>query len=253
MKNREAGVIIEGPDAGAILDFMDTVFEFDWNQGIDWPTPSYDSDWQYYIDDTSEIPVPKPTPYPFDNVYVTGLETITDKMEIEVTTSPDDAWNTISAALNATTKSFELYIYQVTASDFCDEVLGFSQKFPGSFKMLVSNTIYDQTDQAAAIVCYTNLVNNGVNVYETELDTYEYSHQKYWILDGTTVWLSTGNWSPTDYPPGGNTFPVYGESGWRNSNRDFTVKITHPDVVSIFQTVLTEDYSYGLPWTPESQ
>jgi len=173
-------------------------------------------------------------------------------MEVTVVTSPDDAWNTISGALNATSESFALYIYQVTASDFCDEVLRFSQQFPNNFKMLVSNTIYDSDDQKAAIVCYTNLYNNGVNIYETELNTYEYSHQKYWILDGTTVWLSTGNWSPTDYPPGGDVFPVYGESGWRNSNRDYTVKISHPDVVSIFQTVLDEDYSYGEQWAPES-
>ncbi len=58
--------------------------------------------------------------------------------------------------------------------------------------MLVSNTIYDPTDAEAALVCYTNLNDNNVEFYETELNTYTFSHQKYWILDGKSVWLSTG-------------------------------------------------------------
>jgi len=118
--------------------------------------------------------------------------------------------------------------------------------------MLVSNTIYDAGDQAAAIVCYTQLYNNNVDVYQTELNTYTYSHQKYWILDGESIWLSTGNWSPTDYPEGGNVFPPYGQQGWRNSNRDYTIKITNPDIVNIFQTVLDEDYSRGVAWQPST-
>ncbi len=77
--------------------------------------------------------------------------------------------------------------------------------------MLVSNTIYSPKDAEAAYECYKGLYDDGVEFYETELDTYTYSHQKYWILDDHEVWLSTGNWSPTDYPgEGGKVVPHHG-------------------------------------------
>jgi len=249
MKNREAGVLIEGADASPILEFLDTVYDFDFENGIDYPAPSYDEDYMEAIEDTSVINVPVPTPYPFNGVYVTTLQTVTDVMEVEIFTSPDDALHTVFTALNDTTESFQLYIYQVTSPDFCNAVQQFATQVP-TFKMLVSNTIYDKTDSAAANECYNQLYSSNVMFYETELDTYTYSHQKYWILDGKTIWLSTGNWSPTDFPIGGNVYPPYPQNGWRNSNRDFNIQINHPAVVSIFQTVLDEDYSRGQQWTP---
>jgi len=46
-----------------------------------------------------------------------------------------------------------------------------------------------------------------------------YAHAKYWICDKDTdeghVGMSTGNWSPTDYPAG-TVFPPYPSAGWQD-------------------------------------
>ena len=42
--------------------------------------------------------------------------------------SPDYAWQTVFDALNATTTSLEVYIYQITTNDFCDKLIELTQK-----------------------------------------------------------------------------------------------------------------------------
>ena len=76
------------------------------------------------------------------------------------------------------------------------------------------------------------------------LGFYQYCHQKFWIVDGVTVGLSTGNWSPSDYPQNYSGVP-HGQDGWKISNRDYTVAVTSPELVSTFQTVLDKDYAAG--------
>lgn len=59
---------------------------------------------------------------------------------------------------------------------------------------MVSREIYDAADRKAATACYTTLYNAGVPIYQTN-KTFKYCHQKFWIIDGTTVFMSTGNTS----------------------------------------------------------
>jgi len=81
---------------------------------------------------------------------------------------------------------------------------------------------------------------------------YKFSHQKFWIIDGKQVWLSTGNWGETDYPDGSGRFPPYkgNESSWRDVNRDFTIGITSSDAVGVFKNVLDQDYERGHDFKP---
>ena len=96
-----------------------------------------------------------------------------------------------------------------------------------------------------------------------------YCHNKFWIVDGKVLGLSTGNMSPSDLPgkfsfnrgnnpetfvnshPIGPTgppmsFPTFaaGGSKWRDTNRDFHVFVEDPDVVvrihlcTLWQTAL---------------
>ena len=78
-----------------------------------------------------------------------------------------------------------------------------------------------------------------------DVSFYQYCHQKFWIVDGVTVGLSTGNWSPSDYPQGGKEFVPYGTTGWRHSNRDYTTEITSVGTVEVFQGVFDKDYAGG--------
>lgn len=137
--------------------------------------------------------------------------------------------------------------------------------------MLVAEYIFDKGDYEQAYKCYDSLYNAGVPFYKTAADMYKFSHQKFWILDDV-VWISTGNemntdsilgnWGSTDYPSGSSVFPPYSSSGWRLTNRDFSLRvilascvilqIKNAEVVSQFQTVLEEDYTRGEPWYPRT-
>merc|ERR1711990_428263 len=96
--------------------------------------------------------------------------------------------------------------------------------------------------------CYKKLVAAGVTVRMTQdISFYQYCHQKFWIIDGKVVGLSTGNWSPSDYPGPPGTFVPYAEdkSKWRSTNRDYTLMVESPDLVKTFQNLLSTDYEAG--------
>lgn len=86
-------------------------------------------------------------------------------------------------------------------------------------------------------------------------EAYEFSHQKYWIVNGKRLGLSTGNWSPTDFPDKAtddHVYPPYGEPNWQDVNRDFQVAVEEPELVGIFQKTFVEDSQRGRWWTPYS-
>lgn len=72
---------------------------------------------------------------------------------------------------------------------------------------------------------------------------------QFYIIDGKRVSVSTGNWSPTDYPTG-SSFPPFGQSGWQDVNRDFTVSFASLDLVQQFRNVMYGDWPAGSWWQP---
>lgn len=153
--------------------------------------------------------------------------------------------------------------------------------------VLVSAVIYDPKASAQSAQCYQQLTNAGLTVYTTPTvrcglwrgkggrcwllvhtvrsqhtrshthhtthtkQYYTYSHQKFWVVDNRVLGMCTGNWSPTDFP-NQSYFPPYGQSGWANANRDYTVRVVNVDVVSQFTKVIKEDKERGGVWKPSS-
>ncbi|GAM18891.1 hypothetical protein SAMD00019534_020660 [Acytostelium subglobosum LB1] len=244
MKNREAGVIIQG--SSSISSFTTQVFEYDWNIGIEWPTQTYSKSNMAIITDKTLIDVVIPSPLSYPGSYVTKAATTSENSDAEVFTSPDNAWDIVTADI-ANSKSLKVYIYQITGSDWCD-IVG---NYTGQVTLLVSNKIYSTTDSKNAEICYTRLSKQGITIRKTNADMYTYSHQKLWILDDDRVYVSTGNWGNTDYPSGSQVFPPSTDtSEWRKTNRDFTIKLANTAVTAIYNTVFEEDYNRGYDWTP---
>lgn len=243
-ENREAGLLIE--DNADILAFLESVFDNDFAKAIPWETISYSASDMQIINDAAPIPVVVPPPKVYNGSYVTPLTPVQGNMDIEAIASPDLAYATIIADLQTAT-AIQVYIYQIT-DDMCDFVSNNTKKMS---KILVSNEIYDKTDYYKAKACYTTLYNEGLTIRKTAEKMYTYSHQKFWIIDGKILYLSTGNWGQSDYPSGSQVFPPYTDpADWRLTNRDFTIKITNVDVISIFQKVLDQDYAIGWDWYP---
>lgn len=215
MKNREAGVVIEGSAAAEILAFLHATWQADFNQAIDWPVQNYNAAAMAVINDKSHVPVVIPPPVDFPGAYVTSLSPVTGYMDVEIFTSPNHAWETAQEGFTNTKKSFNLFIYQVTDDQFCDQIIDF-YKQGLDFKVLVSNYIFGRGDYELAKACYTKMYDAGVkNFRKTEENVYSFSHQKFWILDDV-LYMSTGNWGQSDYPTGSSTFPPYSQTGWRD-------------------------------------
>jgi len=209
------------------------------------------------IQDTELINVSNPPQILFPGAYRTSLQSVTASMQIEIFASPDQSWDLVSAALNQTNKSFSAYLYQITDDAFCDQVAELWERLGKSednFKLLVSRYIYAKPDWLKAQACYLSLHQRGVPVYISAESTssrrsFEFCHQKFWLVDGE-VWLSSGNWGPSDFPfP--QKFPPYGKALWMSANRDHNIHVVSTDVANIFETVLTEDLLRAELWSPE--
>ena len=106
-------------------------------------------------------------------------------------------------------------------------------------RLLVSSSIYGTDDCNAANAVYEKIYNETSKSSSTlnaasflikkTTSYYTYSHQKYWVVDGKSVGLSTGNMSPSDFnnqtasADKEKRFPPHGETGWTRLNRDLTV------------------------------
>jgi len=249
MENREAGMVLSGSGASPLIAFMTSVYNYDFNNGKTWVTNSYNSSDMAIINNPALVNVVIPPPRNYSGAYVTSVNTITGTFDsVSVYTSPDYAFAAASGALNETSSSLHVEIYQITGG-FCDIVLQLHTSGI-DLKILVSNHIYSKIDYEAAKKCYTQLYNAGYTVRLTADHMFTYSHQKFWIIDSKQVWLSTGNWGSTDYPSDPQVFPPYGSEGWRDINRDFTVQLYNDDVVNVYENVLDQDYKRGYDFSP---
>jgi phosphatidylserine/phosphatidylglycerophosphate/cardiolipin synthase-like enzyme len=146
--NREAGLLVKGAGAAPVLKFLTSVFDADWSAGATFtPAQTYSSSDMKIITDLAvrQVVVPQG---PTNRSYVTpNPSPITDTVaNFTVLTSPDWSYSTIMDAVNAATKSVQIYIYQITDPRVCNAVQALHKRL--DLTLLVSKAIYDATDQA---------------------------------------------------------------------------------------------------------
>lgn len=89
----------------------------------------------------------------------------------------------------------QVAIYQITDTGLCDQLL---KLFNGgvNVSIIVSARIVSYTDWKLSQDCYSSLYNAGMQgSIRKALTKFSFAHQKYWIVDGTAVHLSTGECS----------------------------------------------------------
>eukprot|EP00698_Gefionella_okellyi_P012872 TRINITY_DN34_c0_g1_i1.p1 TRINITY_DN34_c0_g1~~TRINITY_DN34_c0_g1_i1.p1 ORF type:complete len:452 (-),score=78.97 TRINITY_DN34_c0_g1_i1:26-1342(-) len=249
-KNREAGVVL-GQGTDTMQQFATSVFNFDWAQATPYHVNNtYSAADMHEIQSRDLYTVPNPQPPYIPGAYVTPKPTwLSGNMQTQIFASPDFAYKLVAQDAQTAQKTFAMEIYQITEPDLCNAVQDMYKRGV-AVNLLVSSRIYDETDWKAAQVCYKQLYEAGLKFRKTP-SYYTYSHQKFWIVDGTLLGLSTGNWSPSDYPEQ-SSFPPFGQTGWMATNRDLNVHISNADVVANFMNVLTNDSQRGEEWHPFS-
>eukprot|EP00698_Gefionella_okellyi_P024067 TRINITY_DN8400_c0_g1_i1.p1 TRINITY_DN8400_c0_g1~~TRINITY_DN8400_c0_g1_i1.p1 ORF type:complete len:444 (+),score=99.21 TRINITY_DN8400_c0_g1_i1:72-1403(+) len=252
MKNREAGVVL-ADGADELIAFGTQVFNGDWEVATEYlfDMNNYTSaDWAE-VTDRTDLPVTIPPPVNIPQAYVTPVPVpVYTQMPIEIFASPDYAYAQVLANAKSATQTFAIMVYQITEPTLTTQLINMHQAGI-NVTILVSDKIFDETDWKASQVCYKQLYEAGLTVRKCG-SYYTYSHQKFWVVDNTQVGMSTGNWSPSDYPIG-SSFPPFGSSSWQAVNRDYNVLMTDDNIVGIFSDVLNADYVRGSDWQPYSQ
>lgn len=250
LKNREAGIIISGDSSGKLVAYTQSIFEYDFAQGLRHsPRSGYP---QHVIDvctDPTPIPVVTPNPHRFQcDSQSPRPDPITDRMDVELIASPDFAYESIMGPLKSAKKKLQASLYQITDDNFCQLLIDLNGKGV-ELQIFVSNSIFGTDDYFSAKRCYEKLFNAGVVVHKSVPKCLFYSHQKFWIIDDHDLYLSTGNWSPTDYPAGSNEYPPYPNSAWRKTNRNMTVRVSGNEaVLRRFQEVFSRDWDQSVPF-----
>lgn len=88
--------------------------------------------------------------------------------------------------------AIQVAVYQITDTTLCNQVLKLF-KSGVQVSIIVSARIVSYTDWSLAQACYGMLYNNGMQgCIRKALTKFSFAHQKYWIIDGSAVHLSTG-------------------------------------------------------------
>lgn len=250
MQNREAGVIISDCDDCQALELYKSVFQYDWNEADEYILSNeYSKDQLEYITD-SKLLLYALLKLPSERVpraYVSELKTFTNTEIVLGYVAPDYARKTFLNLLNSTRSSLIVHIFIITDAEICDAVVEL-HKHGVNVTVLVSKQVTG-FQRKKAQQCYKNLSDAGISVTNTYTD-FSFSHQKYWIIDGETVHLSTGNWAHSDFPTR-NIFPAYKYPRYF-ANRDMIVIMKNPEVVNHFLQVFEKDKALGEKWSPLS-
>ena len=252
LQNREAGVVFSGETDG-FANYTQEIFNADWALALELQiSQTYTSAELEVITDKATVPIPPYTPFSNPAAYITPTPEPIDLDEdnlLTIYTSPDFAREQLFYDMGNASESLSVHIYQITDMGICDEIAGM-HKAGINVTLLVSQLIYDTTDCDLAIQCYKYLYGAGLTIHKTP-SYYAMSHQKYWIVDGTRMSLSTGNWSPSDYPIG-SSFPPYGNSAWQIVNRDYSFTTNNANVIAVYHTTMFEDLARGTLYDPST-
>jgi len=302
-KNREAGAVLAGLGSAPAAAFMAAVFAADFAAALPAPlnTSFYSAAQLDTIRDADPVPVVVPPPphvpggpsgcYVYNSSAALPLP---DGSSLVAFASPDHSYAELTRQLNSATSTLEIYMcaphphpptrppkrppaqtspslsgrYQIDG-EMCNFIESLARTKPSlSISLLLSPRIYDDCDCGAARACYARLAAAGLSLRKSAADCFPYTHNKIWIVDGTSVGWSTGNMSPSDFSPpaepgggagGADVYPPYGEQGWTKINRDFSIYVTSADgegnpLVQTFRALMQADAAAGGagPWSPST-
>lgn len=253
MKNREAGMVIRGDDD--LMTWALDAYTVDWNQATNYTVNNtYTPAEMGLIKNGTIVDIVMPPPTEINGSYISppNPPPIDASTNLTVYTNPDSARSLIFQDLADAKESFDLFMYQITDFGICDALM---DRFKAGLNVtvLVSDSIYSFYDEATAQLCYNRLYGAGLIPVFTP-SYYEFSHQKYWVVDGKRLGLSTGNWSPSDLAsPSASSgcYPQFGQEGWQDVNRDFDIRVeNNQEVVNVYLKTLTEDRARGTAFDP---
>lgn len=238
LNNRESGMVIQDVN---VANYCNKVFEADWAVGEIPPFPMFQAQKvQSFNKITSPEVATYQSPTNIPKANFTGV------YNVSVFTNPDNADNFIFHYLQSAKKSIYVSMYTISRPDFNNTLIALKKANPAlDIRVLISWHRVDTPENTATYEAAQSLVDNLIPVYNSTMDL-NYYHNKYWIIDGNTTFVYSGNWSPRSVTPKSTT--PYGSG---DANRDMGIAVFNaPDVASFFTNqVWKKDVAAGSAWT----
>jgi phosphatidylserine/phosphatidylglycerophosphate/cardiolipin synthase-like enzyme len=237
LNNREAGMVIQ--DENISLAF-NNVFQADWDDG---EIPTLIAMNNQNIKTIGAIgsyesinPYVSPTNIPKTNF--TGI------YNVSVFTNPDNADNFIFQYLQSAKESIYVSMYTISRLDFNNTLINLKKQNPLiDIQVLISRDRVGSSEDEDTFQSAQSLVENLIPVYNSTLSL-KYYHNKYWIIDGKTTFVYSGNWSPNSVTPNATTYSSGGQ------NRDMGIAVHDASDIAEFFTeeVWKKDVASGSAW-----
>ena len=236
--NREAGMVIQNANAAS---YFTSVFDSDWADG-EQPIPI-----QRVREERPTISRPKqltgfPSHTNIPRANFTGV------YNISLYVNPDNADDVIFKALKSAKKSIYVSMYTISRPDFNNTLIELKKANPSiDIQVLISNRRVGGGENRDTYAAAVSLVENFIPVYNSTKDNDKvngFYHNKYWIIDGKTTFIYSGNWSPRSVTPPEDSY----SSG--EPNRDMGVAVYDaPDIADFVKTeVWDKDVAVADAW-----
>ena len=146
-------------------------------------------------------------------------------------------------------------MYTISRPEFTDTLTELKNNNPEmDIQVLISRRRVGSTENEDTKAAAETLTNSGIPVYNSTEDLNFY-HNKYWIIDGSHIFVYSGNWSPRSVAPqlepGDETYAS------AEANRDTGIAVHNaPDIAAYFKSLWDADvavasaWDYNSSWTP---
>lgn len=242
-KNREVGVTFQQP---TLAEALRATFETDWTNGVlanatssvkrSFNGPSSQSDPLHAV-----VPhFPRLARRAYTNLPLPAALTLSSTAQTTVFTNPDSAYSTILSRLNSMTSSFDLAIYSMSLKDAVDSIISLRKRNPSAkIRVLVSHNRATASENTYTANSIASLRANWITVRESTPEL-TFLHAKYWIADGSTTTIYSGNWAGSSISQSVSV-----------ANREWGVEISDRGLASYFTNLFERDWnmSSGVDWT----
>ena len=239
--NREAGMVIQH---SGLTAYYDSVFELDWKMSApDEPGEPGGSLGASIAEPPIQIGRDASSDLPKLD-YSTNFvpQNFTGTFNATAFVSPDTVDAIVFRYLENAKQSIYVTMYTLSRFDFVDTLIALKQANPKlDIRVLVSHDRVGNTEDRDTVEAARRLTEALIPVRNTTKD-FRFTHAKYWIIDGNTSFVYTGNWSPRSSPPQKDSY-TSGEV-----NRDMGLAVISEEIATYFTTVFESDWAVGNPW-----
>jgi hypothetical protein len=145
---------------------------------------------------------------------------------------PDNVFNVVNASIHDAVSTLYLEVYTLSSQNLITSLI--NAKVNNGVDVIVllefdhvSGYEDDYTEQAAY-----DLDQAGVEVLWTTPD-YDFTHAKFWVVDGQYTYVYSGNWAPSSIPLDTDA----------RTNREMGLMFDDADIATVYEDIFFEDYA----------